>query len=370
MSTLVTPFPKRPRIGLVGFFGWGNYGDELFLQQWVRRLSPRFEAVAVNDLLLPPYMSRGADAVVEDLEALIIGGGDIVLPDKASTLYWNRAWLERDVYVVGVGVPFHDVPQKAEAIVEMGEFFRHPRVRYISARDEESAAWIRQRLRPNVPVRVHADLAFAPDLPPARDYGEGRTLGLVLRRGRFGLSNDYSSLRELVSVAVRRGYTPKIIVLATGRRAAEDREALEGLGIEAAEVIESDDLDVLSSAIGGLDVLVSMKLHGAIIAARYGVPTIALEGNTKNRMLLRGLGLEDLVSEHVPDPHLASRLETAERLRDGLRDRVIPFEQSAREAVREVVAQVGDRHTRPEPRSLGRLWRQLCSRRSSRRGGK
>jgi polysaccharide pyruvyl transferase WcaK-like protein len=367
MSTLVRPFPDKPRIGLVGFFGWGNYGDELFLQQWVRRLDPWFEAVPVNDLLLPPYMSRGAEAVVEDLEAVIIGGGDIVLPNKSSSLYWNPAWLERDVYIVGVGVPFHDASQRAEAIVEMGEFFRHPRVRYISARDEESAAWIRQRLRPDVPVVVHADLAFAPDLPPARDYAGGKTIGLALRAGKFGARNDYSNLRELVSSAVSRGYTPKIIVLATGRRAAEDREALDGLGIDDAEVIESADLDALSSAIGGLDVLASMKLHGAIIAARYGVPTIALEDNTKNRLLLRSLGLEELMSD-LDDPDVASRLETAERVRDGLLDRVVPFEESAREAVREVVAQVVEGHHRPRRRSLGRLWRRLSSR--HRLGGK
>jgi polysaccharide pyruvyl transferase WcaK-like protein len=369
MSNLISPFPDKPRIGLVGFFGWGNYGDELFLQQWKRRLDPWFEAVAVNDLLLPPYMSLGADAVAADLDAVIIGGGDIVLPDKSSTLYWNRAWLDRDVYIVGVGVPFHDVAQKAEAIVEMGEFFRHPRVRHISARDEESAAWIRQRLRPHVPVRVHADLAFAPDLPPARDYGEGKTIGLVIRRGRFGAANDYGNLRQLVSSAVHRGYSPKVIVLATGRRAAEDRECLDGLAIDAAEVIESDDIDALSSAVGGLDVLLSLKLHGAIVAARYGVPTIALEGNTKNRMLLSGLGLEDLVSDLVADPHLASRLDSAERLRGGLLERVRPFEESAREAVGEVVTEVVERHARPRRRSLGQLRRRLPTRRN-RPGGK
>ena len=25
---------RRPTVGLVGYFGWGNYGDELFVQVW------------------------------------------------------------------------------------------------------------------------------------------------------------------------------------------------------------------------------------------------------------------------------------------------------------------------------------------------
>ncbi len=39
------------RIGLVGFLGWGNFGDELFVETYRRYLSQDFEVSVIHDLL-------------------------------------------------------------------------------------------------------------------------------------------------------------------------------------------------------------------------------------------------------------------------------------------------------------------------------
>ena len=52
ISSVTKPKPKskllvktgkdKPTIGLVGFFGWGNYGDELFVDVWKQVLGKDF----------------------------------------------------------------------------------------------------------------------------------------------------------------------------------------------------------------------------------------------------------------------------------------------------------------------------------------
>ena len=154
------------RIGLVGFFGWGNYGDELFLRQWQQSLGAHHEVAVVHDQLSAPYFSRQASEVAAEFDAFVIGGGDLVIPNKISPLYWNRAWLQRPVYISGVGVPTWIKHRAPDVIERLRNFFQHPNVKHVSARDEESAQWIRRHLEPRVSVRVHADLAYNLAMPP------------------------------------------------------------------------------------------------------------------------------------------------------------------------------------------------------------
>lgn len=311
MKDLVSQFGNRPKVGLIGFFGWGNYGDELFLDQWHRVLDPYFDAQPIHDLMRAPYFSRDPKTVAQDYDAFVIGGGDLVIPNKVSELYWNEAWLAKKVYIAGVGVPTWIKNENPRVVAYMSRFFQHPNVQYIGARDAESAAWIRENLKPNIPVRVHPDLVYSMTLPEPRRYAEDKVLGISVRQRRNEKVDDYSALSAMVEVARERGYAIKVLVLSNGRTGAADLKATERLPFHPFEVVHSESMDELTAALGGLDVLASMKFHGSLVASMYGVPSIVLSPTTKSKNLYQSLGRTELLS-HLNDQSMADKLEPAQ----------------------------------------------------------
>ncbi|MFF2604844.1 polysaccharide pyruvyl transferase family protein [Arthrobacter koreensis] len=281
------------KVGLVGFFGWGNYGDELFHRIWSGSIGAVHETTILHDSLQSPYFTRPVSEVISGIDAIVIGGGDLVIPNKISPLYWNRAWLERPVYISGVGVPTWIKTEAPDVIERMRVFFQHPNVRYISVRDPESATWIRQRLQPNVEVVHHADLAFSGIYPPARTF-ENPTVGISLRTHRA--DSDPRQLLDTCRYLQSEGYDILNIVMGVGKTREADLEVAREFPLQDQIIFETDSLDEISSAIGGVDLLLSNKFHGTVVASTYGVSSVVLSSTSKSRNLYRRLGRLPLLS--------------------------------------------------------------------------
>jgi polysaccharide pyruvyl transferase WcaK-like protein len=291
-------------VGIVGFYGPGNYGDELFLDVFRRHLEPAVDLGVVFDSTTRPYFSRPVRDVVREHDAIVIGGGDLVVPWGLGDRYWLPDYLRRPVHVIGVGVPTWR-ESKPSVVAALGRFLRHRNVRSISARDEESAAWIRDQLRPRVEVEAAADLVFAMPLPEVVRPVDPPLLGIVVR-WRDG-DDDYGAVRALAARGRELGYRLRSIVLSTGEVRARDERALDEVGLDDVERVVSDDLDVLTRAIGECTMLASHKFHGTVVATSYGVPSISMSTTDKNRNLLRRLGRPDLLCA-FDDPSLPDRL--------------------------------------------------------------
>ena len=163
----------RPSVGLVGFYGPGNYGDELFLEVFRQHLGSVVDLDVVFDSPTRPYFDRPVRDVVREHDAILIGGGDLLVPWGLGDRYWLPDYLRRPVHVIGVGVPTWR-PSKPGVVDQLGRFLRHRNVRSITTRDRESTAWIREHLRPRVEVETAADLVFALDLPRGRATGRSK----------------------------------------------------------------------------------------------------------------------------------------------------------------------------------------------------
>lgn len=316
------PPTAHPRVGLVGFFGWGNYGDELFLEAFASALEP---AVEIQSLIGPDWIRRPSlRRGVLDSDVVVIGAGDLLRP-WATTRYWRPVLLQRPVFVAGLGVPGWG-GVNPEVVADLRRFFGHPNVRGIATRDEGSAAWIRDNLSPRVPVRVTTDLVCSLDLPPAQPPAGPPIFGVAVRRRET--PDDLSQVRRLCERAISMGYRLRRIILATGRVREHDVEATAGLGFEDTELITSDDLDDISRAIGECSVFATMKFHGVVVATMYGVPPIAMMPTTKTRNfmafierpeLLTHFSAEDLPEHLQPEmPRIADDVRV--RLRSGAAD--------------------------------------------------
>lgn len=295
------------RIGLVGFFGWGNYGDELFHRVWEDSVGKFHQTAVVHDQLEDPYFSRPAVEIADEFDALVIGGGDLVIPNKISPLYWNRAWLRRPVYIAGIGVPTWVKHQAPDVMERLQNFFQHTNVRYISARDVESAQWIRKHLQPKVPVNIHADLVFSMSLPPAAQYARP-TVGINLRSHRK--DSDPTPLIATCQILQERGYDIANLVLGTGRTGKADLQVARNFPLPGQQILASDSIDELSSAIGGLDFLISNKFHGTVVATAYGVSSVVLSSTTKSINLYRSLDRRYLLSSNT-DANMMDKVNLA-----------------------------------------------------------
>lgn len=322
------------RIGLVGFFGWGNYGDELFLDNWRQTVGRHHEVAVVHDLLAVPYFSRNAAEIASEFDAILIGGGDLVIPNKISPLYWNRAWLTRPVYISGVGVPTWIKQQAPDVMDRLRTFFQHPNVRHIGARDPESAEWIRRHLTPKLPVDVHADLAFNLLLPPATRF-ENPTVGINLRTHRAG--SDPTQLVRVCEALRSRGYDIANIVLGTGKTRAADLAVARDFPFADQLILESESIDDLSAHLGGVSMLISNKFHGTVVASMYGVSSVVLSATTKSRNLYARLDRHPLLSTNE-DPDMLAKVELAAMPVSSTAVRELQLD--ANEAVRRLVERI------------------------------
>ena len=299
------PTSDRPVVGLVGWYGWGNYGDELFHEVFRENLEPDVALRSVLDSNQRRQSGRRIGAHVRTSDAILIGGGDILKPSRTHDAYWHRSYLRRPVYVAGVGVPTWEAPVR-QAVDRLRRFLTDPSVRFIATRDEESSAWVRETLAPTIPVATAPDLVCALSLPEIERPADPPILGIVVRRR--STPDDLSQVRRLGERAREIGYRVRRIVLATGRTRVHDLEATRELGLPDAELVVSDNLAVLTRAIGECTVVASMKFHGVVVATMFGIPGLVLMPTAKNRNFMRRIGRPDLIAVYSA-PDLAERLE-------------------------------------------------------------
>lgn len=291
-------------VGLVGYYGWGNYGDEFFKDVLETELAD------CNFKVLHDLGPKG-ELILDNLEqnvagvdVVMIGGGDLVIPFALSNLYWRQEFLAKPVVVYGVGVPRWG-GYDADVVQKMREFFQHPSVRKVTARDQESTDWIAQHLKPSVPV------VCAPDIVCAYQHHHvvprDRTFGLVLRHQGNGVDN--AKVRLILDAVRARGYQARLLMLATDKTLADDFDTvcrLRDLG--DVDIVVRSDLEAITNELLSCDRVASMKFHGCVVALSHNVPCLALSAANKFKNFYADLGKPEWVSS-LADAQLAEKLE-------------------------------------------------------------
>ncbi len=292
------------KIGIVGYFGYGNYGDELFLEAYRKY----FYDCDITVLSKNPPISADATKFIDDpskVDRIIIGGGDLFIPKYFASEYFDDDFLTKPVYFHGVGVPLW-IGEDADVVQRMARFVQHPNVRRINVRDIESADWIRTHLAPKIGVDNSADMVFSLDFPAvARDPAK-KVLGLITRKLLPG-EMRWDHLTTLCERARGYGYEIHNIVLGTGPTRADDLEGLREFDYPHMTLVDPDDLHQLTRAIAACDVIASTKFHGCVVATAYGIPAITLTTTDKFNSLYRMIEREDLIG-HFINPDIAERL--------------------------------------------------------------
>lgn len=289
------------RIGLVGYFGWGNYGDELFLEAYQQAFLGH-ELVIFHDPIKGGFLDN-ADKLIESVDAIIIGGGDLIIPWYKSWLYWDERFLQKPVFVFGVGVPTWG-KSDMKVLTHYKKFLSHPNVKMISCRDIESVQWL------NTYIPTGKALSFSPDMVLALRFPqrhiESRDIGIILRKQDQYVADNILRVAEHAS---QLGFSIKMILLATGKTLNDDYEVFQNIRLPNYQVVVRDSISQLTAEIASCGYVISMKFHGVVAAYKCGVPFISLSSADKFKSFMKQTENEKYSSTWA-DPELCEKFES------------------------------------------------------------
>lgn len=256
------------KIGLVGYFGWGNFGDELFFDI-LKKLFESHQITLFHDPI-KGCLLENVDNLIDSVDVIVIGGGDLLIPWYRSWLYWDERYLSKPVFIYGIGVPTWNKIDK-NVVDYYREFFSHKNVKMISCRDIESVEWIE-----NVMNFKDKSILYFPDIVSAFSFDEGyknsKNISLILRR-----QPEYHSevLLKIYNEVSELGLNFKLIVLGTGSTQHDDIEAVQKLFPECDPIIKGTTKDLIAE-LRDSRVIISMKFHGVVAAYFSKIPFVAL----------------------------------------------------------------------------------------------
>jgi polysaccharide pyruvyl transferase WcaK-like protein len=266
------------------------------------------------------------------VDTLVVSGGG-QLDD-----HWGGAWrvpyalwkwslvarlLRKDVVFLSVGAGTIDSSLTRR-------FLRSAlgRARYVSFRDEETAARVRTR-RLSTSTLVVPDLAFGYDVPSEAASTLVRVSGPTVvvspiafldpatwpRKDDAAYGDQLNRTIELTRLLLERGL--RVIVCTSDKPDLKPATTLyDALAAEHHSgtlefSLTSGPVDLLE-AFGRADIAIASRLHGLILANIAGTPTIALSYDWKVDVHMRMVGLEDFVHpiESFEPSHVLASVDT------------------------------------------------------------
>ena len=332
------------RVVLSGYYGFNNLGDDAVLAATVAELRRRRSGLEIGVLSASPGATARAfgvegvpraqpGAVLRALRGcdLFLSGGGSLFQDATSwrspwyylaVLAAARRWSRRTaVYAQGFE-PAH------RAWIRAGIRSVLNGVDLVTVRDAASARVLAEAgvRRPRVVVSADPAFLLDPDPTPAVErerarWGSGPLFGLAVRPWGDG------RVLETVAAAARDAGArlgARWVLLPMHR--PHDLDAAESVASRLGDAIvvrEPFGPREMLALIGGLDLLVAMRLHALIFAASQGVPIVPVAYDRKVAALAEELG-EDapLPADGLDARALEGRIEAVASDRSGRRDRL------------------------------------------------
>lgn len=276
------------KIFLFGYYGFGNLGDELLAEYFLRHLREAFPQVRLVlltgkrtpeplcgaipisrwNLLQMMKMMKPGD--------LLVGGGGSIFQDitsKRSLLYYLTllaAARRKKARVMLFGQGFGPLSPAGTALTARAL----KKTAALSCRDPLSAEFLTRMGIPRESFRLGVDPLW--DLPPGGGGTAGenpRSVGVFLRRG------GRKRKLELLS-ALSRELEGRLKLFSL---APEDWEAVQEFHRELGGVpaVYLRSLSQLEKECSGLSLVLGERLHGLLLSARLGIPGIGLGDDPK-----------------------------------------------------------------------------------------
>lgn len=338
------------RVLLSGYYGFGNLGDEALLEVIVRRIGARFPSVRLDVLSATPdqtsrrfgveatqrWEMRAVRAAIAKADAVLSGGGGLLQSATSvrSLLYYAgilregaRGGRKTMIFAQSIG-PLDRIGAMLVRRLCRG-------VDRATVRDERSRALLASLL-PHLPVERTADPVFLYEPGAGVDLvreglgPESQPYAIVSVRESPALAASLTTIARVVDrLASHHGIRVAFLPLGGARDAAAATSVIRVCST-APMLLPEPTLESAAAILGGARLVIGMRLHALILAARSLVPFVAIPYDPKVDALLEDLAYPlaplRLVQRGVttPDPQalVDEAIARSEELRVHLRDRV------------------------------------------------
>jgi polysaccharide pyruvyl transferase CsaB len=298
------------RVLLSGYYGFGNLGDEALLEVIVTQMRRRFPDARLEVLSATPQRTAAAYAIEAtprwDWPAVraAISRSDVVLSGGGGLLQ-NGTSLRSLLYYATILRTAARARRKtmifAQSIGPL-DFWGRLVVRQCckgldraTVRDERSRRLL-QELTPDTPIERTADPVFLYDAPEGEDDLAAEGLGpesgayaVVSVRKAPGFREGKAVLARAVDrLAQTHGIRCAFLPLGGAPDAAVSTEVIRGCASNPVLLPEST-LAKAASILRGARVVIGMRLHALVLAARYGVPFLSVAYDPKVAALCEDL---------------------------------------------------------------------------------
>lgn len=332
---------RRPRIGIFGGYGSGNFGNDASfeaLYQFLRTEHPDAEITAICSVPDAVVERFGVPAIpiIKRPTGLLRKLDTLLLRQPSTWANWVRCWKALDQFDVifsggtGVfddfrdtplgwpskllrwclaarlrGVPWAFVSVGAGPIVSPISRFMMKQAGALAARrlyrDEDSYAFMR-RLGVDAPGDgVWPDLAFL--LPPPKierpaDAPFTVGVGMMTYRGWRDSEAAYAAYLDLhvklIEWLASQGHGVRLIIgqAPADLKAAHDVEARLGRKMLSQRDETMTSIHDAMAAIGETDIVIASRYHVQIAALKMGRPIVSLSYGPKSEALMADVGLE------------------------------------------------------------------------------
>ncbi|HEY5258501.1 MAG TPA: polysaccharide pyruvyl transferase CsaB [Candidatus Baltobacteraceae bacterium] len=298
------------RLLLSGYYGFGNLGDEALLEVIVSNVRARFPAVAIDVLSAEPQATTqrfGIDATPRwDARAVraAIGRADVVASGGGGLLQ-NKTSLRSLLYYTGVIHQAIKAKRKTMIFAQsigpldlFGRFIVREGCNGLSratVRDARSRELLSSVL-PKVSVEQTADPVFLYDAPDeavdlsAEGLGpQSRPYAIVSVRKVPGFNEGVATIaRAIDRLHAEHGIRSALLPLG-GAQDAEVSTLIIRKATSSPVLLPECSLARAAAIVRGAHVVVGMRLHALILAARYDVPFLAIPYDPKVQSLCEDL---------------------------------------------------------------------------------
>lgn len=274
-------------IGCAGYFGFNNYGDEIFLEVWKEKLGfHKAITIMPNDIL-------------DDIDKIIIGGGDLIWPYQVNNNYFHQSWYEnnRKVYIYGIGAPLpeKDNIKNSNVLALYRKFFND--AEYLSVRDLESYCYVKDYLGISK-VQLVSDLAWNFNCK-TKIVKKHRTIGITYRRNPKIKIDD---IVKLCIYLIDAGYNILLIPLQDGY--FNTRQLHKIILEEVQRFIPYANINITQTnldtahkyaTIASCEGYITLAFHGLLTALKERIPTLCLINDNKFEQLVKQLEMPFII---------------------------------------------------------------------------
>jgi len=302
------------KIVISGYYGYNNAGDELILKSMVddlRALSPNIE---ITVLSVKPcetsqkYSVKSVNrfnlfSIISELlkcKMLVSGAGGLFQDTTASLSLWYYLTiitlakiLNKKVFIYAVGI---GEVKRLLNIFFIKNCFNM--VDLISVRTEYDKR-ILESFMVVKPITVTADPVFGLEMKifKKKISENKKKIGIILRKTKYW-KKDIEIFSKLSKTLIEK-LNAEIVLIPFQKSA--DLELLEVIKKRAdpkISLIVWENIEDILKVYSELDFIVSMRLHGLILAIKYNIPFVPISRYSKLTNLMHTIGEKDFLHQY------------------------------------------------------------------------